>query len=87
MRGDRVKMTFPFKAAHSTVKPMLHGKLKSLSSIVLKPAPPNPKDIPSCENTPIVMTCTSPARTHIRHTQRRADTAGERGVSSSPRLK
>lgn len=40
MRSDHVKMTFPFKGALSTVKPMLQGKLKSLSSIVLKPALP-----------------------------------------------
>lgn len=69
MRSDHVKMTFPFKGALSTVKPMLHRKLNSLSPIVLKPAPP--KDVPSHENTPIVMTCTSPARTHPTHTKRR----------------
>lgn len=69
MRSDHVETTFPFRAALSTVRPMLHAKLKSLSSIVLKPAP-HPKDIPSHENTPIVMTCTSPACTHT-HTDRR----------------
>lgn len=46
MRSDHVETTFPFRAALSTVKPMLHAKLKSLSSIVLKPAPPPPKRHP-----------------------------------------
>lgn len=82
MRRKHMELTFPFKKALYIVKPALHIKLKSLSPIVLKPA--SPLDIPSHENPAIVMTCIT--HTHI-HPHRHTDTAGERGVSSSPRLK
>lgn len=61
----------PFQRSAQHCQTNVAQKIKFIVSHCLKTGTPPPKDIPSHENTPIVMTCTSPARTHPTHTKRR----------------